>query len=795
MESEEADIPPTGDNPHRQKRSRVLLSCAPCRNSKLKCDRGQPCSQCLKKDRVDLCAYAPKPEKRRPAKGVAARLKRLETMVRGMMDGDGNIDRLASQLQRQLPELSGRKEGELPLPPAQDGNVVKGSNSTTYIGATHCMAMLEDIEDLKEYFDYPDDEDEGDSPGGPLDESGEWIMLSGGVPIDRQELLSKLPEKQVMDRLIVRYFASMSPSQHVVHRPTFTKAYAKFSQNPETASYHWIAQLFMVLAMGIHFNKYQNADETYNDSPVPLDERIKQYRACAGWALVRGRFTQPTFQTLPAFLLYCESHFLFNRAAQMSCYLLSGVLMRLMLKMGLHRDPSKLTNIGPFEGEMRRRVWNMGTQLEAIVSFHVGLPSMIPAIETDVRLPHNLHDEDLNEDCEELPRERPHTDWTVMTYPIHKSRLLAVFSKIGRQAHALQSPIYTEVLRLDEILTETWRSIPSYMYVLPLEDCVGDPPGLLIQRFGLGSLYNKTRCVLHRRYLAEPVPKKEHDFSRQQCLEGAMTLLEYQRIISDACLPGHLLGQNGWFISSLVIHDYLLAAMVIYLVIQNEHYAAQDSEYCWYARGGTSPTKEELKDMLRKSHHIWSTVAEDMAELRKTADTIGVMLERLGEPVEGPPTTVWKTRLAKAGESGSNSAADSFDAATGTSGSEPQAASSSWGYDSSTSGMNSGPDPFMVAQAMNGGETMDIPSVNMNGDQDDMIDPAWMADLNDMDWRYLDVSLAHSQTAGLNAEPGAGSTWTERMPLNNMSDLESVPMNLWGHQDGVWMSNNGTNGL
>lgn len=438
----------------------------------------------------------------------------------------------------------------------------------------------------------------------------------------------------------------------------------------------------MVLAIGVHFNKYQNPDETYNDSPVPLDDRIKQYRACAGWALVRGRFTQPTFKTLPAFLLYCESHFLFNRAAQMSCYLLSGVFMRLMLKMGLHRDPSKLANISPYEGEMRRRIWNMGTQLEAIVSFHVGLPSMISAIETDVRLPHNLHDEDLDEDCDELPKERPHTDWTIMTYPIHKSRLLSVFSQIGRQAHALHSPNYADVLSLDEALTETWRSIPSYMNVRPLADCVGDPPALLIQRFGLGSLYNKSRCVLHRRYLAEPVPKKEHDFSRQQCLEGALTLLEYQRVISDACQPGHLLGQNGWFISSLVIHDYLLAAMVVYLVIQNEHYAAPDSEHSWQARDGSSPSKDGLKDMLRRSYNIWSKVAEDTAELNKTADTIGVMLERLGEPV-GPPSTAWKTGPAKAGGSSSNSATGtSSDAATGTSGSERVAASSGWGYDS-----------------------------------------------------------------------------------------------------------------
>lgn len=67
----------SGANGH-PKRVRVLLSCHPCRNSKLKCDRATPCGQCLRKGKPDGCLYAPRPEKRKPAKTMAARLKRLE---------------------------------------------------------------------------------------------------------------------------------------------------------------------------------------------------------------------------------------------------------------------------------------------------------------------------------------------------------------------------------------------------------------------------------------------------------------------------------------------------------------------------------------------------------------------------------------------------------------------------------------------------------------------------------------------------------------------------------------------
>ena len=136
VDSSTSDTSPPSERPaephsHTQRRVRVLLSCAPCRGSKLKCDRAQPCSQCAKKGREDLCAYAPRPAARKKpvAKGMSARLKRLEGMVRNMMDGDEAAEK-------------SREQQEAPL---VKGHVVRGEKGTTYVGATHCMAMLEDV--------------------------------------------------------------------------------------------------------------------------------------------------------------------------------------------------------------------------------------------------------------------------------------------------------------------------------------------------------------------------------------------------------------------------------------------------------------------------------------------------------------------------------------------------------------------------------------------------------------------------------------------------------------------------
>jgi hypothetical protein len=387
----------------------------------------------------------------------------------------------------------------------------------------------------------------------------------------------------------------------------------------------------MLLGLGVFFSSYMAPHELQGDSPEPPMDRFRLYRTAAGWALAMGKCNQPGPMTLQPLILYVEAEFLLSRSEQMNCYLLSGMCMRLMLKMGLHRDPSKLANISQFEGEMRRRMWNCGMQIDLLCSFHMGLPSMVQGIQSDTQLPRNLLDDDFDSSCTELPPSRPLTEYTSMNYTINKATIARIFGEIAHQADCLTPPAYAEVLRLDRRLDEAWNSIPVTMKPRRLEESVTDPLIQIVQRFGLASLYNKSRCVLHRRYLADSAPRKEHDYSRRVGLEAAVVLLEYQRIIYDGCRQGHILSGNGWFVTSLAVHDFLLAAMILYLVIKNEHYETGD-EHDWML-SNTSPTKVELKAVLRRSYDIWFDLAMEIPELKKMSDILSTMLGKVGSPV------------------------------------------------------------------------------------------------------------------------------------------------------------------
>lgn len=51
------DVPSASasSNPRPVKRSRKAINCEPCRASKLKCDRGKPCSGCVLRGTVSAC--------------------------------------------------------------------------------------------------------------------------------------------------------------------------------------------------------------------------------------------------------------------------------------------------------------------------------------------------------------------------------------------------------------------------------------------------------------------------------------------------------------------------------------------------------------------------------------------------------------------------------------------------------------------------------------------------------------------------------------------------------------------
>jgi hypothetical protein len=142
---------------------------------------------------------------------------------------------------------------------------------------------------------------------------------------------------------------------------------------------------------------------------------------------------------------------------------------------------------------MRRRVWHNLVQIDLLGSFHIGLPSMVQAIDSDTAYPRNLRDEDFDENSIELPEGRPETDVTPILYTLSKGRIIEVFGKIAAQANRISLPSYDEVMYLDQLLNQAHETIPPPFRIVPLDVAIIDSADTIMKRFSIALLYHKSR--------------------------------------------------------------------------------------------------------------------------------------------------------------------------------------------------------------------------------------------------------------------------------------------------------------
>lgn len=350
-------------------------------------------------------------------------------------------------------------------------------------------------------------------------------------------------------------------------------------------------------------------------------EMLRAYNENCVQCLVLSDYTKPTRYTLETMMIYGEAEFLMSRDDQVHSYLLVGVAVRLALRMGLHRDSSKIgTHFTPFEAESRRRIWYHINQLDLLASFHIGLPGMIQTIESDTLPPRNLLDEDFDEDCTELPPSRPESEMTPMSYALCKGRLSDEAGKIMVIANKLQLPPFDEVLNLDLSLREAYDKVPPQLRIDESDITVTDSPSTILKRFSVSVLFEKSRCMLHRKFLMKVGEHPEYQYSKQAGLDASMKLLHRQGLIHQAASPGGPLALDRWFLSSLSTHSFLLAAMIIYLNVMN---GIKDSR-------STNPTEIQAGvDALEMSRNNWEAALSLSPEAKRASLVLTGMVDKV----------------------------------------------------------------------------------------------------------------------------------------------------------------------
>ncbi|OAX78854.1 hypothetical protein ACJ72_06832 [Emergomyces africanus] len=394
-----------------RKRNRVPVSCTPCRNRKLKCNRGIPCENCVKRSDAPSCTYAQPKTRKKPTgsqdspvtpDGMQNRIDRLEGLVLSLMTNGAQTAGPAAAhaaLSEESPNTtSPQNTQELGLGDEMDDNeeesdteqvtksfgVMKVDSKTQksyYVSEAHWMMVLNDISEVKQYFithkkQYEDHIEKIQAANNEPHFAAPPLIFGAMKPPSEKEILSNFPSKYTADILIKRYFERYDPFTHIIHVPNFKREYERHWEDPSKTSIVWIGMVFAMLRLA--FLTYHNEPDEPPEFRGKSLHMASTYRNSMAQCLVLADYTKPHCYIVEALVLHLHGDYSQVNESEVSVWVLVGMIVRLAMRMGYHRDPKMFPNVSAFHGELHRRMWTFIRQADLMLSFQVGLPSMIP---------------------------------------------------------------------------------------------------------------------------------------------------------------------------------------------------------------------------------------------------------------------------------------------------------------------------------------------------------------------------------------------------------------------------------
>ncbi|KAF2807022.1 uncharacterized protein BDZ99DRAFT_90074 [Mytilinidion resinicola] len=646
-----------------RKRNRVPLSCGPCRHRKLKCNRGHPCDNCTKRGDTGSCTYATPGSRKKSSSSSGStnspddmqnRIDRLEGLVLSLMTNGAqsqgptaaaaaiansmNGNSMDQPYDLSAPEsikeeTEDEDESEVNQVTKSIGVMKVDNNKAIFASEAHWYAILGEISEVKNYFSehkkqYDDHYQKFKAEHQEEYQPGTAFLFGAQKPTTHAEILAAFPLKPTADILITRYFNTYDPGLHIIHGHTFQKQYDKHWANPTETPIIWLGLAYAMMCMALQ--SYSRAGDEPPEYRGKSWEVSSEYRTLTAQCLVMADITQPITNMLETLILHVYADYGRSADTEVGVLISIGIIVRLAMRMGYHRDSAPYPGITTFQGEMRRRVWAVVRFSDLLFSAQAGMPPIIRARDTNTELPRNLYDDELFEDMKVLPPSHPDTEATPVSYLIIKARMVALFGEVVELTSALTCSSYEEVMKLDQQLRDLRASLPPHLALRSLEESARDTSTLIMQRFTLDLLYLKSLCFLHRKFLPASRVNTRFAFSRTACIDSSMTMLQHQVTLEQACRPGGRLRSVKWFISSLTTVDFLLAAMTVcsdlYHTAQAERSGRQPPSeiYVW-----SQDRRDEMMAALERAVGIWDSLKDHSMEAYKAHGLLNATLEQL----------------------------------------------------------------------------------------------------------------------------------------------------------------------
>ncbi|KAI1649331.1 uncharacterized protein F4817DRAFT_363675 [Daldinia loculata] len=400
------------------------LSCELCKKRKVKCDKSNPCSNCVKADVVCVPIH-----RKRLPRGRHTHPRSLATLNTGeeLMSRIRNLEALASNIN----EL---KDSASEPGPATTASAEVGIDTENDVGWQFWAQIADEVEGLCDIVERASDDEESvwstpnSSFGTNLRVIGIGSSTHGGIPAINDHL--KTPA--VTAQLCEIYLRQVDPIIKVLHRPSLSN----FMQNGQRyLGYDTNHVSTMCLSSAVCFSAVASMTEEqcqklFNTRKLTL---MAQFRAACEAALESSELlTTSDITVLQAFVLYLIA----RRTEDSSRAVWTMIALAVRIAKALSIHIGRVESF--FNRQMRRRLWFTVCLLDLQGALEEATEPLIEVDEISSDFPVNINDSEFDVDTPgELQSKDGLTDMTfaLVTYHAQLSGRLLNFH--GKEADKL----------------------------------------------------------------------------------------------------------------------------------------------------------------------------------------------------------------------------------------------------------------------------------------------------------------------------------------------------------------------
>ncbi|KAI8305440.1 Aurofusarin cluster transcription factor aurR2 [Colletotrichum sp. SAR11_59] len=398
-----------------QHKSPRVLACVLCQHRKIKCDRNTPCSNCIKAN-VTCTPSTPAParKRRRPNQDLQERLARCEALLKQYATtgsttppaGPPTVSSILSPATQPTPSSTAASILDDIGSPATSqwkpaGKVVVEDGSVRFMDSYLWATVHDQLTAMRQIIEAEEEEQSVLGSDAVTPDDNVDLLLNDFAAIDLEDVT---PSPVQIFRLWQVFLERVNPITKLIHVPSLQPLVVEAAANHSNVANNAQALLFSIYLVATLTMTEAEARQMLDSSK---EDALKKFTAGVKAALTKVNFLKNhDMMTLQSLILYLVS--LQGRYNRHAAWVLSGVLIRIAQKMGLHRDGDSL-NLTPYETEMRRRLWWQIIMLDTKYAMVSGFCDTLLPWNWDTKTPQNVNDADLFPGSTEpvQPREGP----------------------------------------------------------------------------------------------------------------------------------------------------------------------------------------------------------------------------------------------------------------------------------------------------------------------------------------------------------------------------------------------------